>query len=550
MTTESPTPVSLADGRYRVVATLGAGGMAKVYQAWDERLQVGRAVKILNASLTRSKVIQERFLTEARTMARLHHPNIVGIHDIVDSAEAPYIVMELVEGGSLSDWCKRHGPMPPRMACRATLATLAALDVAHDSGVIHRDIKPHNILVTRSGVAKVTDFGIAQIQDDSSPSLTKTGSTMGTMGYMAPEQRINAREVDPRADIYATGATLWSLLRNAQPLDLFLMPMGKAEHMREEIPPALADIIAKACCYDIEDRYDSALDMTEALEAVMAELGEDPETPPLISGVPSGMERALTPPPVLANETMIPDRPANPTMVLEDAGVAEESPEPEPLPPAQAPALPAQQEDFYEDEDMPVVASPMPKILGVLTVLLLLGAGVWWWKQQDPPPSEDPIVTGQEDPPEVLTPLEPELPPDTPPEIEPLEIEPADTKPVEIKPVDTKPVEIKPVDTKPVDTKPVDTKPVDTEPVDTKPVDTKPEEPVATTGTIRVSGDALRVVFVDNSGATHTAGIVPAGSYTVKAAFSDGLPVTAGKVTVPAGGNVSISCSEAFAVCK
>jgi hypothetical protein len=165
----------------------------------------------------------------------------------------------------------------------------------------------------------------------------------------------------------------------------------------------------------------------------------------------------------------------------------------------------------------------------------------------------------------VLTPLEPQLPPETPPNSEPLEIEPADTKPVEIKPVDTKPVEIKPVDTKPVDTKPVDTKPVDTKPVDTKPVDTKPvdtkpvdtepvdtkpEEPVAKTGTIRVSGDALRVVFVDSSGATHTAGIVPAGSYTVKAAFSDGLPVTAGKVTVPAGGNVSISCSEAFAVCK
>ena len=92
MTTESPTPVSLADGRYRVVATLGAGGMAKVYQAWDERLQVGRAVKILNASLTRSKVIQERFLTEARTMARLHHPNIVGIHDIVDSADRKSVV--------------------------------------------------------------------------------------------------------------------------------------------------------------------------------------------------------------------------------------------------------------------------------------------------------------------------------------------------------------------------------------------------------------------------------------------------------------------------
>jgi serine/threonine protein kinase len=519
--------------------------MAKVYQAWDERLQVGRAIKILNGTLTRSKVIQERFLTEARTMARLHHPNIVGIHDIVDSADCPYIVMELVAGGSLSDWCKRHGPMPPRMACKATLATLAALDVAHESGVIHRDIKPHNILITRNGVAKVTDFGIAQIQDDSSPSLTKTGSTMGTLGYMAPEQRINAREVDPRADIYATGATLWSLLRNAQPLDLFLMPMGKAEHMRQDIPDVLADIISKACFYDIEDRYPSALAMAEALEQAVAQLEEDPETPPLISGVPSGMERALTPPPVTNNETMIPHKPANPTMVLEDAGAEDDI-----QPAASSPLAPADAQesmgDLYEDDFAPV-ASPMPKILGVLTALLLLGAGFWWWGQQTPTPTptEDPVVIDQDDPvedppepPEVV----PELPEDVVPEV-------PDTKPVDTKPVDTKPVDTKPVDTKPVDTKPVDTKPVDTKPVDTKPVDTKPD-PVAQTGTVRVSGDALRVVFVDSAGGTHTPGIVPVGSYTVRAAFSDGLPVTAGKVTVTAGGSISISCSEAFAVCK
>ncbi|MFT5587791.1 MAG: serine/threonine protein kinase [Cognaticolwellia sp.] len=568
MTTESPTPTTLADGRYRVVATLGAGGMATVYQAWDERLQVGRAIKILNANLTRSRIIQERFLTEARTMARLHHPNIVGIHDIVDSDECPYIVMELVAGGSLSDWCKRHGPMPPRMACRATLATLAALDVAHDSGVIHRDIKPHNILVTRSGVAKVTDFGIAQIQDDSTPSLTKTGSTMGTLGYMAPEQRINAREVDPRADVYATGATLWSLLKNAQPLDLFLMPMGKAEHMRQGLPPALADIIANACFYDIEDRYPSALAMAKALEQAVTQLEEDPESPALISGVPNGMERALTPPPLVANETITPHQPANPTMVLEEA---EEPAAPTPAPASKSARAPEPLAELFEDEDIAPLTSPMPRVLGVLTVLLLLGAGIWWWEQEGPAQRQDPMVVEQEnplnqivppdpepetvpelsEPPKVPEVLVPEMVPDLVPDERVPDPKPRDTKPVDEKPRDTKPVDEKPRDTKPVDEKPVDEKPVDEKPRDTKAVDEKPvDPPVVLTGTVRVSGDALRVVLLDSAGVSHATGIVPVGSYTVRAAFSDGLPVTAGKVTVKAGGRVSITCSEAFAVCK
>ena len=188
-------------GRYHLMKPLGSGGMATVYRVFDERLDVHRALKLLSPEMTERESLRKRFEVEARTMAKLHHKNIVMVHDFGWDQGRPYIVMELVSGGSLIDRVEKFGVLPPRMATTVGIGLLDALQVAHDHGVIHRDVKPHNVLVTVESIPKLTDFGIAQITGGA--SMTKTSSVMGTLAYMAPEQRISAKMIDHRADIYA-----------------------------------------------------------------------------------------------------------------------------------------------------------------------------------------------------------------------------------------------------------------------------------------------------------------------------------------------------------
>ncbi len=223
---DNPFLRPLANGRYRLLEPLGVGGMASVYKAWDERLRCHRAVKLLSPEMASKANLRKRFEAEAQTMARLHHPNIVDVQDVGSDGERLFIVMEYVPAGSLMDYLNANGPMPPRMAVEALLPVLAALQEAHDNGVVHRDVKPHNVLVTMGGRPKVTDFGIARITSEDM-SMTKTGSVMGTWGFMAPEQRISARKVDGRADVYAAASTLYCLLTNETPVDLFARCPGR-----------------------------------------------------------------------------------------------------------------------------------------------------------------------------------------------------------------------------------------------------------------------------------------------------------------------------------
>ena len=253
--------------------------MATVYRAFDQRLQVWRAIKVLAPQYSTKPKLRARFETEAQTMALLEHPNIVRVYDVGTDGPSPYIVMELVTGGSLVDWLEDHGPMPPRMAVETTLATCAGIQAAHNKGIIHRDIKPHNVMVTSENVCRVTDFGIARV-GDGDMSMTKTGAVMGTWGYMAPEQRTNAKGVDVRADVYACGATLYTLLVDQMPMDLFAAEPG--DQVLEGIPDALVSIILKASEYRREDRYDDVAAFCEALRGVLPELPETPAgTPPL-----------------------------------------------------------------------------------------------------------------------------------------------------------------------------------------------------------------------------------------------------------------------------
>ncbi|MEZ4321116.1 MAG: protein kinase [Myxococcota bacterium] len=277
-------PTSLAEGRYLLVAKLGEGGMATVYRAFDQRLQVWRAVKILSPDYADKKKIARRFEAEAQTMALLEHRNIVRVYDVGREGNVAYIVMELLLGGCLVDWLEHHGPMPPRMAVEATMQTCEGLAAAHDKGVIHRDIKPHNVLVTADGVCRVTDFGIARV-GDADASMTKTGSVMGTWGYMAPEQRTNAKGVDVRADVYAVGATLYSLLTDRMPMDLFAADRDSS--ILEGVHELLLPILVKATEYNREDRHATVLELRDELKAVYDQLPEIPDgTSPLAVDAP------------------------------------------------------------------------------------------------------------------------------------------------------------------------------------------------------------------------------------------------------------------------
>jgi len=253
--------------------------MATVYRAYDSRLQVERAIKLLAPHLAARASIRKRFEVEASTMARLHHPNIVTVHDIGSDGNRCFIVMEMLEGGSLMGRVEKFGVLPPKMAAAITADMVEALGVAHDNGVVHRDIKPHNVLLSMDNKPKITDFGIASVQQEDR-SMTKTGAVMGTWAYMAPEQRISAKSADARADLYSSAASLYALMTGKEPFDLYTTELH--EEMFKDIPPALAAIIKKGCSYKPDDRYQTGKEMTTAIRAILDELPEDPEgTPPL-----------------------------------------------------------------------------------------------------------------------------------------------------------------------------------------------------------------------------------------------------------------------------
>ena len=296
-----------------------------MYRAFDQRLQRPRAIKVLSPAFAQRPALRRRFLSEAQTMANLENARVVRIFDMGEDGDRVYIVMELIEGGSLVDRVRIYGAFPSQMAARVTIELCEAIHAAHEASVIHRDIKPHNILLTRQGELRITDFGIAQVQSDDKAGMTRTGAVLGTWGFMAPEQKSNAKTVDARADIYSIGGTLWSLLKNETPPELF---MSEPEpEWYEGIPEPLAEVIKQATRYRREDRYPSARAMGDALRAIMPLLPEDPQgTPDLVVNVPERQSNAKVLDTIAQLEatgehnpaprvegTMVPDEPPPPT---------------------------------------------------------------------------------------------------------------------------------------------------------------------------------------------------------------------------------------------
>ena len=375
---------TLFDGRYRILRRLGSGGMANVYLAEDEELGRRVAIKILNDRHASDDSFVERFRREAKNAAGLSHPNIVSIYDRGEAEGTYYIAMEYLEGRSLKDRIVAEGPLPIPAAIEATRQILRALGFAHRGGIVHRDVKPHNVLLAQDSAErryKVTDFGISRT---SASQMTEAGSIVGTAQYLSPEQARGA-PVDQRSDIYSVGIVLYELLTGQlpftgeTPLEIAMKHLSEIPKppsaLRPEISPDLDMVVLRALAKDPDERFDSAEDMDAELARVASGSAVTAETADAA------------------------------TAVLAGAGIAESAPTMISRRPVVAPRPPQRQyreQEYYDYEPR----RRRPFWPWLLTGLLLLGAlvaGVYVWQQiqdeiQEAKPVAVPLVEGMRAP--------------------------------------------------------------------------------------------------------------------------------------------------------
>jgi eukaryotic-like serine/threonine-protein kinase len=283
-----PAPDTLIDqvfdGRYRVVRKLGTGGMANVYLAEDQELGRSVAIKMLDDRHSQDEQFVERFRREAKNAARLSHPNIVSIYDRGEAGGTYYIAMEYLEGRTLKELLVARGPTPLAVAIDYARQILAGLGFAHRNGIVHRDIKPHNVVVAPDGRLKVTDFGIARA---GASQMTETGSIIGTAQYLSPEQAKGA-PVTPASDIYSVGIVLYEMLTGTVPFTgdtpleiamkhLSAIPEPPSEK-RPDVPHELDSIVLRALAKDPADRYQSAEEIDADLARAARGQAVAPET--------------------------------------------------------------------------------------------------------------------------------------------------------------------------------------------------------------------------------------------------------------------------------
>src|SRR5262245_36932502 len=371
------------DNRYQIERKLGSGGMADVYLAEDQELGRRVALKLLNDRHANDEQFVERFRREAQSAAGLNPPNIGSLFDRGQAEGTYYIAMEYLDGRTLKELLVRNGPTPIPIAIDYSRQILSALAFAHRNGIVHRDIKPHNIVVGGDGRLKVTDFGIAR---SGASQMTEAGSIVGTAQYLSPEQA-RGTPVDPRSDLYSLGIVLYEMPTGTVPFTgdapveiamkhLSTIPDPPSKR-RPEVPHDLDAVVMRALAKDPDQRYDSAEDMEADLARIARGASVSPRTEEALTQVLAGvgLENAAT---VVAQPPPPPPTPA-------PAPAAAPPPPPAAAPPAARPPAtapapvavppPPRRPSRTPYDEPPLRRSPWPWLLGLLAVAILSGAG-------------------------------------------------------------------------------------------------------------------------------------------------------------------------------
>ena len=320
----------LLDGRYEILEVLGVGGMAVVYKARCHRLNRMVAVKILKDEFSQDEEFRRRFHAESQAVAMLSHPNIVSVYDVSSTGDADFIVMEVIDGITLKEYMEKKGVLNWKETLHFAIQIAKALEHAHSRGIVHRDIKPHNVMVLKNGSLKVNDFGIAQI---TSKSTTLTKEALGSVHYISPEQAKGGR-VDNRSDIYSLGIVMYEMISGRVPYDgdspvsVAIQHINggavKPSHWNPNVPVGLEQIIARAMALLPGDRYSSATEM-------LYDMDEFRKEPDKVFAEPTAVDGATRPLPKDLKEELGTSRTSDTgkTTVDTKSGKGSKSPEPE-----------------------------------------------------------------------------------------------------------------------------------------------------------------------------------------------------------------------------
>jgi serine/threonine-protein kinase len=274
-----PLVGAVLDGRYRVDAMIATGGMSAVYRGLDLRLDRPVAVKIMDSRYSGDNQFLTRFQREARAVARLKDPGLVAVYDQGIDGQHPFLVMELIEGGTLRELLRERGPMPPHAVAAVLRPVLGGLAVAHSAGLVHRDIKPENVLISDGGDVKIADFGLVRAVAEA--KITSTSVILGTAAYLSPEQ-VSTGDAGPRSDVYSVGILAYELLTGVTPftgdsalavayqrMDNDVLPPSR---VIAGVPAQFDDLVRQATAREPADRYADAADMAGELDAIVDEL--------------------------------------------------------------------------------------------------------------------------------------------------------------------------------------------------------------------------------------------------------------------------------------
>jgi serine/threonine protein kinase, bacterial len=275
-----PLVGAVLDGRYRVDTLIATGGMSAVYRGLDLRLDRPVALKIMESRYAGDHQFLTRFQREARAVARLKDPGLVAVYDQGLDSQHPFLVMELIEGGTLRELLRERGPMPPHAVAAVLRPVLSGLAVAHRSGLVHRDIKPENVLISDDGEVKIADFGLVRAVAEA--KITSTSVILGTAAYLSPEQ-VGTGDADPRSDVYAVGILAYELLTGDTPFTGDNALAVAYQRMDNDVappstviagvPPQFDELVLRATARDPAERYTDAADMGAELDTIVGELG-------------------------------------------------------------------------------------------------------------------------------------------------------------------------------------------------------------------------------------------------------------------------------------